>query len=144
MGLVGTELAKVVHTDDKLALQAIIRQLGQQQIESAQEPQQDSAMIEDSLETGLSFADRLSLLLAALKRGGADSKPILFILDEMQMLAEHTNQILLYNLFDIAQSQQTPICIICISSRLVHFSPDVEYYFITGETSEIKIFTSNH
>jgi origin recognition complex subunit 4 len=34
------------------------------------------------------------------------------------MFAEHTNQILLYNLFDIAQSQQTPICVIGVTSRL--------------------------
>ena len=34
------------------------------------------------------------------------------------MFAEHTNQILLYNLFDIAQTQQTPICVVGVTSRL--------------------------
>ena len=67
----------------------------------------------------MSFADRLRFVLQTLGKGGADSIPVVFILEEINLIAEHNNQILLYNLFDIAQSCQNPICVIGISSQLV-------------------------
>jgi origin recognition complex subunit 4 len=57
-------------------------------------------------------------MLTTLAKGGESSTPLVFILDRFDMFAEHTNQILLYNLFDIAQSQQTPICVIGVSGKL--------------------------
>ncbi|KAJ3353775.1 origin recognition complex subunit 4 [Kappamyces sp. JEL0680] len=99
----------IVHTDDKMALMSIIRQLNH-------ESRQLDPGAEDDLKlTNLSFSDRLLFVLNTLKTGGSNSTPVVFVLDEMHLFAEHINQILLYNLFDIAQSQQTPICVNCIS-----------------------------
>lgn len=66
-----------------------------------------------------SFAENLSFLLEALKTGDRTSScPVLFILDEFDLFAHHKNQTLLYNLFDIAQSAQTPITVIGLTCRL--------------------------
>jgi origin recognition complex subunit 4 len=56
--------------------------------------------------------------LDALKSGGKNTKSILFVLDEFDLFAHHHNQTLLYNLFDVSQSAQTPVCIIGLSARL--------------------------
>ncbi|XP_040213959.1 origin recognition complex subunit 4 isoform X2 [Rana temporaria] len=66
-----------------------------------------------------SFAENLSFLLEALKTGDRSSScPVIFILDEFDLFAHHKNQTLLYNLFDIAQSAQTPITVIGLTCRL--------------------------
>ena len=39
------------------------------------------------------------------------------------MFAHHKNQTLLYNLFDIAQSDQAPICVVGVTCRLVSIRP---------------------
>lgn len=39
-------------------------------------------------------------------------------LDEFDLFANHKNQSLLYNLFDIAQSRQNPLCVVGITCRL--------------------------
>ena len=51
--------------------------------------------------------------------GGDQSKSVVFVLDEFDMFAQHHNQTLLYNLFDVAQSAQAPICVIGLTTRLV-------------------------
>jgi len=51
--------------------------------------------------------------------GGAQSKSVVFVLDEFELFAQHHNQTLLYNLFDVAQSAHAPICVIGITARLV-------------------------
>ena len=51
--------------------------------------------------------------------GDQSSKPIIFVLDEFDLFAHHKNQTLLYNLFDVAQSAQAPICVVGITCRLV-------------------------
>ena len=51
--------------------------------------------------------------------GGQNTKPILFVLDEFDLFAHHKNQTLLYNLFDISQSAQTPVCVVGLTCRLV-------------------------
>ncbi|XP_036359708.1 origin recognition complex subunit 4-like isoform X2 [Octopus sinensis] len=56
-------------------------------------------------------------LMEVYLSGGQHSKPILFILDEFDLFAQHRNQTLLYNLFDIAQSAQAPITIIGVTCR---------------------------
>lgn len=43
---------------------------------------------------------------------------LIFIIDEINLFCTHHNQTLLYNLFDVAQSAQTPICVLGITSRL--------------------------
>lgn len=99
------ELDGLVHTNDNLALEDITRQLSVQDIE--QKP------------FG-SFSEKLRLILSALKSGSKESKSILFVLDNFDLFCTHKNQTLLYNLFDVAQSQQSPICVIGMSCR-----PDV-------------------
>jgi origin recognition complex subunit 4 len=43
---------------------------------------------------------------------------LIFIIDGFDLFCAHHNQTLLYNLFDVAQSAQTPICVLGITSRL--------------------------
>lgn len=59
----------------------------------------------------MSFADRLSFVIQSLQ-GSQDSTPIIFVLDRIDLIATHTNQILLYNLFDIAQTSAVPIAVV--------------------------------
>ncbi|XP_023478326.2 origin recognition complex subunit 4 isoform X4 [Equus caballus] len=66
-----------------------------------------------------SFAENLSFLLEALKKGDRTSScPVIFILDEFDLFAHHKNQTLLYNLFDISQSAQTPVAVVGLTCRL--------------------------
>ena len=54
--------------------------------------------------------------------GGERSKSVVFVLDEFDLFAQHHNQTLLYNLFDVAQSAQAPISVIGLTTRLVCLS----------------------
>lgn len=56
--------------------------------------------------------------------GGHESLSILFVLDEFDLFVHHKNQTLLYNLFDVSQSAQTPICVVGLSCRLVSVSSE--------------------
>ncbi|XP_016913628.1 origin recognition complex subunit 4 [Apis cerana] len=95
----------LVHTDDRLALKDTTRQM---QLEN----------VVDGKVFG-TFAENLSFLLDCLKSGDKkSSKPVIFILDEFDLFCEHHNQTLLYNLFDIAQSAQAPVCVIGMTCRL--------------------------
>uniref|UniRef100_A0A2L2YJI2 Origin recognition complex subunit 4 n=1 Tax=Parasteatoda tepidariorum TaxID=114398 RepID=A0A2L2YJI2_PARTP len=87
----------MIHIDGNTALQDITRQLKLQEVEDA--PLR-------------SFSEKLRLLLDTLKSGTKKSKSVLFILNQFDLFCKHKNQNLLYNLFDIVQSQQTPICVV--------------------------------
>lgn len=99
------ELNGLMHTDDRLALKDATRQL--------------------HLETAVgdkvfgSFAENLTFLLQCLKSGDKEkSKSIIFILEEFDLFCNHHNQTLLYNLFNVAQSAQAPICVVGLTCRL--------------------------
>ncbi|XP_046617948.1 origin recognition complex subunit 4 [Neodiprion virginianus] len=95
----------LVHTDDRLALKDTTRQM-----------QLENAVGDKVFGT---FAENLSFLLECLKSGDkTQSKPVIFILDEFDLFCAHRNQTLLYNLFDVAQSAQAPICVLGITCRL--------------------------
>ncbi|XP_018007096.2 origin recognition complex subunit 4, partial [Hyalella azteca] len=95
----------LMHTDDRLALREITRQL---RMEEAAATKQLG-----------SFAENLSFMLASLKEGGREnSKSVVFILEEFDLFCHHRNQTLLYNLFDVAQSAQSPVCVIGLTCRL--------------------------
>ncbi|XP_015602617.1 origin recognition complex subunit 4 [Cephus cinctus] len=95
----------LVHTDDRLALKDATRQM---QLENA---------VGDKVFG--SFSENLSFLLECLKSGDKKrSKPVIFILDEFDLFCAHHNQTLLYNLFDVTQSAQAPICVLGITCRL--------------------------
>lgn len=95
----------LIHTDDRLALKSITSQMNL-----------DNAV--DGKVFG-SFADNLAFLLACLKSGEKGvSKSVVFVLDEFDFFCFHHNQTLLYNLLDVSQSAQAPICVLGITCRL--------------------------
>lgn len=104
-----------IHTDDKLALRDIWRQLGREMD------------VEDELTAKTSsFADTLASLLALLSHpteisdvdDGSTAKSVIFVLDEFDLFTTHPRQTLLYNLFDIAQSRKAPIAILGLTTRV--------------------------
>lgn len=100
------QLNGFAQTDDRFALREIIRQL------SLEKELQDFAFT--------SFAETFAHLLGLLSSGSADenTKPIVFVLDEFDLFAQHNKQSLLYNLFDVAQSRKAPIAVIGMTCRL--------------------------
>ncbi|XP_032759152.1 origin recognition complex subunit 4 [Rattus rattus] len=95
----------LLQTNDKIALKEITRQLNLENV------------VGDKVFG--SFAENLSFLLEALQKGNRTSScPVIFILDEFDLFAHQKNQTLLYNLFDISQSAQTPIAVIGLTCRL--------------------------
>ncbi|OAQ35720.1 origin recognition complex, subunit 4 [Linnemannia elongata AG-77] len=95
----------LVQTDDRMALKEIMRQLSREG--------------ESELgESNTSFSDSLPSLLTFLKAGTKAQYPIIFILDEFDLFAQHTKQSLLYNLFDVAQSAEWPIAVIGVTCRM--------------------------
>lgn len=65
-----------------------------------------------------SYAENLSFLLACLRSGQKnESKCVIFILDHFDLFCSHPKQALLYNLFDIVQSAQAPLCVIGLTCR---------------------------
>ncbi|KAI7829361.1 origin recognition complex subunit 4 C-terminus-domain-containing protein [Gamsiella multidivaricata] len=95
----------MVQTDDRMALKEIMRQLSREG---------ESEMGN----TNTSFSDSLPSLLTFLKAGTKEQYPIIFILDEFDLFAQHTKQSLLYNLFDVAQSAEWPIAVIGVTCRM--------------------------
>lgn len=104
-----------IHTDDKIALREIWRQLGRE-------------MELDEEENNLkNYADTLTSLLALLSHPaeqgreqaqGQITKSVIFILDEFELFASHPRQTLLYNLFDIAQSRKAPITVLGLTTKI--------------------------
>ncbi|XP_032548951.1 origin recognition complex subunit 4 isoform X2 [Chiroxiphia lanceolata] len=102
--LLEVHLNGLLQTSDKVALKEITRQL---QLEN---------VVGDKVFG--SFAENLAFLLEALRKGDRTSScPVLFVLDEFDLFVHHKNQTLLYNLFDISQSAQTPVTIIGLTCR---------------------------
>ncbi|KHN97047.1 Zinc finger, FYVE/PHD-type [Metarhizium album ARSEF 1941] len=103
-----------IHTDDKLALKEIWRQLGKEM------------EVEDDLLNRTNYADTMASLLALLSHPSEimgteenlTSRSVVFIIDEFDMFAAHPRQTLLYNLFDIAQSRKAPIAVLGCTTRL--------------------------
>lgn len=110
-----------IHTDDKLALREIWRQLGRE-LEGEDEDKGASS-------SG-SYADTLTSLLALLSHhdqsqeaetssGGQTSRSIIFVLEEFELFASHPRQTLLYNLFDAAQSHRhAPIAVLGLTTKV--------------------------
>ena len=104
-----------IHTDDKLALREIWRQLGREM------------EVEDDVMGGRSnYADTLTSLLALLshpaqemeENDAATARSVVFILDEFDLFASHPRQTLLYNLFDVAQSRNAPIAVLGLTTKV--------------------------
>lgn len=93
-----------IHTDDAAALKSITKQM---RLETAVDGKVFTA-----------FADNLAFLLDCLKSGDrSSSKSVIFILEEFDLFCAHEHQTLIYNLFDVAQSAQAPICVIGLTRR---------------------------
>lgn len=99
-------LSGLIHTDDRLALREIVRQLNMGR--------------ETSNMAFSSFATSLAALLSLLKSGSKAERtiPIVIILDEFDLFAQHLKQTLLYNLFDVCQSNQAPLCVLGLTCRV--------------------------
>jgi origin recognition complex subunit 4 len=107
-----------LHTDDRLALREMWRQLGRE------------THTEDDTAKVSSYADTMATLLALLSHpeelfgasGNADgvtaAKSIVILLDEFDLFVSHPRQTLLYNLFDIAQARKAPIAVIGLTTKV--------------------------
>ena len=104
-----------IHTDDKIALREIWRQLGREM------------ELDGDESTSKNYADTLTTLLALLshpaeigqeQEAGQITKSVVFVLDEFELFASHPRQTLLYNLFDIAQSRKAPIAVLGLTTRI--------------------------
>ena len=104
-----------IHTDDRLALREIWRQLGREM------------EVEDDVMGGRSnYADTLTSFLAMLSHppqeteqdDAATARSVVFILDEFDLFASHPRQTLLYNLFDVAQSRNAPIAVLGLTTKV--------------------------
>ncbi|MCJ1299573.1 hypothetical protein MMC08_002365 [Hypocenomyce scalaris] len=104
-----------IHTDDKLALREIWRQLGK-----------EMEVEDDAMGFRSNYADTLASLLALLSHPAelaevdADqaAKSVIFVMDEFDLFTTHPRQTLLYNLFDIAQSKKAPIAVLGLTTRV--------------------------
>ncbi|KAI1416771.1 origin recognition complex subunit 4 C-terminus-domain-containing protein [Hypoxylon sp. FL1857] len=104
-----------IHTDDKLALKEIWRQLGK-----------EMDLEDDLVNKTSNYADTMASLLALLSHpaeitgaeDGVTSKSVIFIIDEFDLFATHARQTLLYNLFDIAQARKAPIAVLGLTTRI--------------------------
>lgn len=104
-----------IHTDDKIALREIWRQLGK-----------EMDVEEDGSGPGKNYADTLQTLLALLSHPSEQTgehtdhvaKAVIFVMDEFDLFAQHPRQTLLYNLFDIAQSRKAPIAVLGLTTRI--------------------------
>ncbi|KAI0595080.1 origin recognition complex subunit 4 C-terminus-domain-containing protein [Biscogniauxia sp. FL1348] len=104
-----------IHTDDKLALKEIWRQLGK-----------EMDLEDDLVNKTNNYADTMASLLALLSHPaeitgaeeGVTSKSVIFIIDEFDLFATHARQTLLYNLFDIAQARKAPIAVLGLTTRI--------------------------
>ena len=107
-----------LHTDDRLALREMWRQLGRE------------TNTEDDTSKVSSYADTMATLLALLSHPeelfGASgngnavtaAKSIVILLDEFDLFVTHPRQTLLYNLFDIAQARKAPIAVIGLTTKV--------------------------
>ncbi|KAL0944407.1 origin recognition complex subunit 4 [Colletotrichum truncatum] len=122
-----------IHTDDKLALKEIWRQLGKE-MDAENEvtsrvgyscgTSKGNRHLTDPPQTN--YADTMTSLLALLSHPsemaqteeGVTSQAVVFIIDEFDMFAAHPRQTLLYNLFDIAQARKAPIAVLGCTTRM--------------------------
>lgn len=96
------ELNGFIHSDERLSLKDITRQLHAESLVGNREFR--------------SAADNLSFLLESLKSGNKRSKSVIFIIDEFDLFCNRENQSLIYSLFDVAQAAHTPLCLLGITS----------------------------
>ncbi|KAE8353969.1 origin recognition complex subunit 4 C-terminus-domain-containing protein [Aspergillus coremiiformis] len=107
-----------LHTDDRVALREMWRQLGRE------------TNTEEEAGKVSSYADTMATLLALLSHpeelfgasNNADTvtaaKSVVIILDEFDLFVSHPRQTLLYNLFDIAQARKAPVAVLGLTTKV--------------------------
>ena len=106
-----------LHTDDRLALREMWRQLGRE------------TNTEEEAGKVSTYADTMATLLALLSHpeelsgpSGSNAvtaaKSVVIILDEFDLFVSHPRQTLLYNLFDIAQARKAPVAVIGLTTKV--------------------------
>ncbi|KAL8744182.1 MAG: hypothetical protein Q9190_003544 [Brigantiaea leucoxantha] len=105
-----------IHTDDKLALREIWRQLGRE-IEGQSSSTGNRSNSSDTLTSLLALLSHTSEA-DANEMVNEKAKSIIFVIDEIDLFAAHPRQTLLYNLFDVAQSRNAPVAVLGLTTRL--------------------------
>ncbi|KAH8590495.1 origin recognition complex subunit 4 C-terminus-domain-containing protein [Bisporella sp. PMI_857] len=101
-----------IHTDDKLALKEIWRQLGREM-----EVEDDNkATANDTLQSLLALLSHPTEISESAE--GQTTRSVVFVLDEFDLFTTHPRQTLLYNLFDIAQARKAPIVVLGLTTRV--------------------------
>lgn len=107
-----------LHTDDRLALREMWRQLGREM-----NTEEEAGKVNN-------YADTMATLLALLSHpeelfGPMSSddtrmvaRSVVIVLDEFDLFVSHARQTLLYNLFDIAQARKAPVAVIGLTTRV--------------------------
>ncbi|KAL6451677.1 ORC4 Origin recognition complex subunit 4 [Candida maltosa Xu316] len=121
-------LNSCVQVDDKAALREIARQLDVK-------VKEDDSDYEDDEEEGSApkkqvsfanfeaksihqtFANILSVLYAN-KYDNEDRMPLIFVIDEFENFAIDNTQTLLYNLLDLSQNSESPICVVGLTTKM--------------------------
>ncbi|KAJ5974136.1 hypothetical protein N7481_011346 [Penicillium waksmanii] len=107
-----------LHTDDRLAVREMWRQLGRET-----NTEDDTAKVSshaDTMATLLALLSHPEELFGAAGNGSAvtAAKSIIILLDEFDLFVTHPRQTLLYNLFDIAQARKAPIAVIGLTTKV--------------------------
>ncbi|KHJ30796.1 putative origin recognition complex subunit [Erysiphe necator] len=105
-----------IHTDDRIALKEIWRQLGREMRVEDDDPMMKSGHHADILMTLLALLSDPSHMSETEPNQTATS--VIFILDEFDHFTIHHRQTLLYNLFDIAQSKKAPILVLGLTTKV--------------------------
>ncbi|KAI8813962.1 origin recognition complex subunit 4 C-terminus-domain-containing protein [Cladochytrium replicatum] len=97
-------LAGRVHVTDRLAMRSMAKQL-MVEVDAEQEVKLGSS------------AEILPFLLSTLRSGSSNTIPIVVVLDDFDLFAEHPKQTLLYNLFDQTQNVGCPMAVVGLTAR---------------------------
>lgn len=112
------KLNALLHSDDKIALREIARQLDT----SSRSGDKTSTTFEQR-----AISDTFSNILLTLDSNAPGREydeateqpvPIVFIIDEIEKFTGSNKQTLLYNLFDLSQSSKIPICVVGVSTKI--------------------------
>nr|CDS33819.1 origin recognition complex subunit 4 [Hymenolepis microstoma] len=127
--LIEIHINGLVHTDDRIALHSITKQLQRSCSGLSVKPDLLKLVDDENSDEGTdpviaeirmqSFAKHLRWLLSCLRSSGGFSKALLVVLEEFDLFAAHRNQALLYNLLDVScHADGAPLCIIGLTCRL--------------------------
>lgn len=65
-----------------------------------------------------SFSDSFEFLIRSMRAGNANSKPLLFIMEEFDLFTKNKTQLLLYTILNTIQTSTTPMCLIGVTCRI--------------------------